>query len=144
MKEGGVTVKMHAPVGWKLITSKEEPLDWNAVATAPGGKVEFGVDLRAGFAGLNPRQQYEKYLAEVHKTYDPKVRIAEEPPIKLPDGRTLTPYRFFSDYWKERLTVIVPEGKMVTLFELDTPSKSALAASRAAVKAIFASYSATR
>jgi len=134
LHDQGVTVELRAPAGWKVISSADEPLDWQFAVTAPDEKREFGIRLEANAAP-------KKYLSEIHHLYDPKIKMTPEPPLHLADGRSITPYRCSSSYWKERLLVIVPEGKTATILEFTAPDRAAFAKSRPLIEQIFASYS---
>jgi hypothetical protein len=66
--------------------------------------------------------------------------MTPEAPLRLADGRTITPYRFSSSYWKERLLVIIPEGKTATVFEFTAPNQAAFTKSRTLIEQVFATY----
>lgn len=106
--------------------------------------MEFGMSVNR-YAGNPPvADRYRQYLKDVHRYYDPKVRMTPEPPFSLKDGRTVMPYRYESAYWKERLVVIVPEGEPAAVFEFEAPTIEALRKLRPEIEAVMQSYAATR
>lgn len=140
LKEAGAHVQLTAPAGWTIVSSKDEPLDWNYAANAPqGDKREFGIRLDE--VGPHAATTYEAYLKNVHQLYDPKVRMAPEAPFTLKDGRQITPFRYSSPYWKERLVIIIPEGKATTVLEFTAPTLKSLRASHALIQEMLDSYS---
>jgi hypothetical protein len=137
----GVTVQFRVPDGWKIVDSFEEPLDWDFAANAPHDERQFGVVVRADKKpGSSAKALYQDYLKEVHQLYDPKVRMTPEAPFTLKDGRSITPWRFSSQYWKERLVIIIPEGKAMTIFEFTAPTLESLKSSRGLIQQMLASY----
>jgi hypothetical protein len=136
----GVTVQFRVPDGWKIADSFEEPLDWDFAANAPRDERQFGVVVRADKPGSTEKSRYQDYLKNVHQLYDPKVRMTPEAPFKLKDGRFITPYRFFSEYWKQRLVIIIPEGKAMTIFEFTAPTQESLKSSRDLIQRMLAAY----
>jgi hypothetical protein len=140
LKEGTVSVNLVAPSGWTVVNSKDEPLDWNYAASAPkdDGR-EFGVRLDE--VGAHAATTYQDYLKNVHQLYDPKVRMAPEATFTLKDGRKITPYRYYSTYWKERLVIIIPEGKAATVLEFTAPTLASLRGSHELIQQMLSTYS---
>ena len=140
LKEKGVSVQVTAPSGWTVVSSKDEPLDWNYAGDPPtkDGR-QFGVRLDE--VGPHAATDYQAYLKNVHQLYDPKVRMAPEAPFTLKDGRKITPYRYYSKYWQQRLVIIIPEGNAATVFEFTAPTLESLRGSRELIQQMLNTYS---
>jgi hypothetical protein len=139
LKEGTVSVSLDAPSGWTVVSSKDEPLDWNYAASAPkGDERELGVRLDE--VGPHAATTYQDYLKNVHQLYDPKVLMAPEAPFTLKDGRRITPYRYYSAYWKQRLVIIIPEGKAATVLEFTAPTLASLRGSHVLIQQMLDTY----
>jgi hypothetical protein len=136
----GVTVQFCVPEGWKIVDSFEEPLDWDFAADAPHDAREFGVVVRKDKRGRTAQGRYEDYLKNVHDLYDTKVRMVPDDPFVLKDGRTLTPYRYYSEYWKQRLVIILPQDGAMTIFEFTAPTLESLKSSHEAIQQMLGSY----
>ena len=139
LKEGAVSVQLAAPSGWTVVSSKDEPLDWNYAGDPPtkDGR-QFGVRLDE--VGPHAATTYQAYLKNVHQLYDPKVRMAPEAPFTLKDGRKITPYRYYSTYWQQRLVIIIPEGKAATVLEFTAPTLESLRSSHALIQQMLDTY----
>ena len=48
--------------------------------------------------------------------------MTAERPFRLQDGRGLTPRRYFSDYWGQRLVLFIPEREYTCEFEFSKQS----------------------
>ena len=139
LKEGSVSVQVTAPFGWKIVSSKDEPLDWNYAGDPPtqDGR-QFGVRLDE--VGPHAATDYPTYLKNVHQLYDPKVRMAPEAAFTLKDGRKITPQRYYSKYWQQRLVIIIPEGKAATVFEFTAPTLESLRSSHELIQQMLNTY----
>jgi len=144
LKAEGVAVQLRAPDGWKVVSSKDEPMDWDYAANAPKDPREFGVILRKDDPKAAAAKRYQDYLANVQQHYDPKVRMAPEAPFTLKDGRSITPYRFSSAYWKQRLVIIIPEGKAATVLEFTAPTLESLKGSHELIQAMLSTYTSAK
>jgi hypothetical protein len=144
LKAEGVTAQFQAPDGWKVVDAKNEPIDWDYAANAPRDEREFGVILQKDDPKATTAGRYQSYLANVHAHYDPKVRMTPDAPFTLKDGRTITPYRFSSAYWKQRLVIIIPEGNAATTFEFTAPTLESLKASHELIQKMLSTYQRTK
>lgn len=136
----GILVSFKAPPGWPVLDCVDQPLDWHFVASSPDSKVSFGMRV-VGFGGDLPiLQQYQSYLEGIHRHNDDQVQMAPEAPLRLSDGREVVPYRYYSDYWKERLVVMIPEGGPTTIFEFDAPDLATLQSLRDTIREVIYSY----
>jgi hypothetical protein len=110
-------------------------------AGSPGSA--FGLDFTVDD---NPRketvaEQYASYLKSIRTSADDKVQMRHEARFRLPDERELTPYRYFSDYWGQRLVLIIPEHEYTCRFEFSAHSSlAALRGSHGAIQRILESY----
>jgi len=144
-----IIVTFHVPENWQILACTEEPMDWIYSTGSPTGlSLDFRVGPSTGL-GENPGrlslpEQYRRYLKAIHAVYDDKVKMSPETPFHLPDGRRLTPRRYFSDYWGQRLVLLVPEGEDTCEFEFAAKgSLSGLRASHDAIQHILDSYRCT-
>ena len=145
-----IIVTFHLPENWQIFACTDEPMDWIYSTVSPSG---FSLDFRVGpgnGSGENPDrvslpELYRRYLKSIHAVYDDMVKMSRETPLHLPDGRRLTPHRYFSDYWGQRLVLLVPEGKETCEFEFSAKgSLSGLRASHDAIQHILDSYRCTQ
>jgi hypothetical protein len=137
-------VTFHVPSEWRVSACTDEPMDciFSAGSSPNGLSLAFSVyeDSR------NPSlaQKYRSHLEGIHAHADPKVRMHAEAPFRLADGRQLTPYRYFSDYWGQRLVLLIPEGQYTCEFEFTARrSLPALRASHGAIQQVLDSYRCT-
>jgi hypothetical protein len=144
-----IIVTFRVPQNWQIFACTEEPMDWIYSTASPTG---FSLDFRVGpITGLgeNPDrlplpEQYRRYLKAIHAVYDEEVKMSPETPFHLHDGRRLTPRRYFSDYWGQRLVLLVPEGENTCEFEFTAKwSLSGIRASHDAIQHILDSYRCT-
>ena len=145
-----IIVTFHVPENWRILACTEEPMDWIYSTGSPSGlSLDFRVGSSTGL-GKHPGrlplpEQYRRYLEQIHAHYDDEVKMSPEAtPFHLPDGRRLTPRRYFSDYWDQRLVLLVPEGEDTCEFEFSSRrSLSGLRASHDAIQHILDSYRCT-
>jgi len=137
-------VTFRVPDEWRVSACTDEPMDciFSAGSSPSGLSVAFSIYQES--RNLSLPEQYLSYLEGIHAHNDPKVRMSPEAPFRLSDGRKLTPHRYFSDYWGQRLVLLIPEGDYTCEFEFTAKrSLSALRASHNAIQQILDSYKCT-
>jgi hypothetical protein len=136
-----MTVSFRVPSDWHVYACTDEPM--NSIYSAGTPASAFGLDFTVE---ENPHkqsvaEQYRSYLKFIRGSADDKVQMRPEAPFRLPDKRQLTPYRYFSDYWGQRLVVLIPEREYTCRFEFSAHSSlAALRASHSAIHRILQSY----
>jgi hypothetical protein len=129
------------PEDWQISSCIDEPMDFifSAGSSPNGLSLAFTIDENARH--LSVPRQYSSHLKHIHAVYDDKVRVSAETPLQLRDGRLLTPRRYFSDYWGQRLVLLIPENEYTCEFEFTARrSLSDLRKSHAAIQRILDSY----
>jgi len=136
-----IIVTFRVPDDWQISSCIDEPMDFifTADSSPKGLSLAFTVDANASHLSL--ARLYDSHLKHIHEYYDDKVRMTAEAPFRLRDGRRLTPRRYFSDYWGQRLVLLIPEGDYTCQFEFTgRRSLSDLRDSHAAIQRILDSY----
>jgi hypothetical protein len=128
-------VSFRVPPDWHVSACTDGPM--NSIFSAGGQVSPFGLD----FTVEEPSRNYRSYLKFIRAHYDDKVEMRPEAEFTLPDGRKLTPYRYFSDYWGQRLVLLIPEADYTCQFEFTALSSlAALRGSHTAMQRILDSY----
>jgi len=136
-----IIATFRVPEDWQISSCVDEPMDFIfAAGPSPNGlSLAFTIDENARHLSL-PRQ-YSSHLKHIQTVYDDKVRMSAETPFQLRDGRRLTPHRYFSDYWGQRLVLLIPEDEYTCQFEFTARrSLSDLRESHAAIQRLLDSY----
>ena len=141
---GTMVVAFRVPPEWRVSACTDEPMDCIFSAGSSPNSLSLAFSLYQDSRKLSLSQRYRRYLEGIHAHADTKVGMRAESPYCLPDGRRITPYRYFSDYWGQRLVVLIPEGDYTSEFEFTARrSLSALRASHGTVQQILDSYTCT-
>lgn len=136
LASGSSRIQFAVPPGWKIISSLDEPLDWNYAADAPSRELSFGVSLDPQSPTLTIPQRQQAYLAKIHQLYDDKIRSARASSFTLADGQSVPAYSYQSSYWGRRVVVIIPIGDSAATFEFSDPAHKFSEPSRAAMQQI--------
>jgi hypothetical protein len=140
-----MVVTFRVPPKWNVSACTDEPMDCIFSAESSPNGLSLAFSLDRNFRSQSLSQQYRSYLDGIHGGADPKVEMRAEAPFRLPDGRQLTPQRYFSDYWGQRLVLLIPEGDYTCEFEFTAGrSLSAIRASHDAIQSILDTYTCTR
>jgi hypothetical protein len=136
-----MVVSFRVPSGWRVYACTDEPMNciFSTGSSPDGLSLDFTVEQNSRKQSLP--QQYRSYLDFLRAHADDKVQMRPEARFRLPDGRQHIPYRYFSDYWGQRLVLLIPEGEYTCQFEFSARrSLSALRASHQAIQQIIDSY----
>ena len=134
-------VTFRVPENWRVSACTDEPMDCVFTAGLSSNGLGLAFSLYRDRPNLSLPQRYRSYLEGIHEHADDKVRMSVEGPFRLPDGRSLTPRRYFSNYWGQRLVLLIPQGEYTCEFEFTVKrSLSGLRASHQAIQSILDSY----
>jgi hypothetical protein len=138
-----MTISFRVPPDWNVSACTDEPMNsiFSAGSTASPFTLDFIVQQNS--RKLSLVEQYRSHLKFIRGFADPKVQMRPETRFGLPDGRKLTPHRYFSEYWGQRLVLLIPEGEYTCQFEFSASSLTALRASHNAIQRILQSYTRT-
>jgi hypothetical protein len=107
---GKIMVWFRVPKSWRVYACTKEPMDTAFSTGDPKGRLSADFTLYEDSRSLPEPELYRNYLEGRQSHNDPKIRMRTEAPFQLPDGRRLTPRRFFSAYWGQRMVLLIPEG----------------------------------
>jgi hypothetical protein len=134
-------VTFRVPSAWHVSACTDEPMDCIFSAGSSPNGLSLAFSLYQDSRKLSLSQQYRSHLDGIHAHADRKVQMRSEAPFRLPDGRQVIPHRYFSDYWGQRLVLLIPEGDYTCEFEFTARrSLSGLRASHDAIQSILDSY----
>ena len=124
----GSDFTMAPPRGWHTVFATEQPLDAHVVCGAPDGKRLANIVIWDGSrvptaAEVRPGPSAEAYLQMLRQSADPKIQMSRERDIILTGGRRLRVWRFYSEYWGERLYATFPAGSAVVSVEVGSLSR---------------------
>ena len=140
-----MTVTFRVPEDWQITSCIDEPMDFIFAADSPANDLSLAFTMDKNVRHLSPAGQYNSHLEHIRTVYDDKVQMSTERPFRLHDGRRLTPHRYFSDYWGQRLVLFIPEGEYICEFEFSAKrSLSDLRKSHDAIQRILDSYRCSR
>ena len=139
-----IIVTFRVPEEWRVSACTDERMDCIFSAGSSPSGLSLAFSIYQDSRNLSLPHQYRSHLEGIHAHNDPKVRMSPEVPFRLSDGRRLTPHRYFSDYWGQRLVLLIPEGDYTCEFEFTAKrSLSVLRASHNAIQQILDSYKCT-
>ena len=146
----GLIAKLQVPRGWHIVACTDQPMD--CLVAAGSNSKGVGFDLNEGAwdgKSLSVEEQYKNNLETIQHHSDPAVQMVSVPPFHLRDGRELPAYRYFSDYWGQRLAVFIPEGNETVCLEFSSHRSKAsalkdLESSYGEIQKILDGYSCTR
>lgn len=141
IRSGATQVQFTVPPGWKVVSPLDEPCDWDWAADAPSGQLSFGVRLEPSKQTLSMLERHQAFLANVHKSYDPKIRLERTAPYTIANGQSVPAYLYTSAYWGQRTVVIIPEGANAVTFEFSSNTSKTTANQRTAIQQILGTYS---
>ena len=124
----GLIAQLQVPKGWTIWACTDQPMD--SIFSAGSNSKGVGFDLQEvdyGGRSLTVEEQYKDDLEAIQHHSDPNVQMVAVPPFHLKDGRELPAYRYFSDYWGQRLEVIIPEGKESVSLEFSSSKRDSSA-----------------
>lgn len=135
-----MTVSFRVPPDWSISACTDQPM--NSIFSAGSTASPFTLDfiIQENSRKLSLAEQYRSYLKFIHGFADDEVQMRPEAKFRLPDGRKLTPRHYFSEYWGQRLVLLIPEGEYTCQFEFSASSLTALRASHNAIQEILQSY----
>ena len=139
-----IIVSFRVPESWQVLACTDEPMDFIYSAWSSPSRLSLAFRVSENSRRLSLREHYRSYLEGIHAHYDDEVKMSAETPFQLHDGRRLTPRRYFSDYWGQRLVLFILEGEYTCEFEFTAKrSLSRLRASHDAIQHILDSYRCT-
>ena len=103
-------VTFRVPPEWRITACTDEPMDCIFSAGSSPNGLSLAFSLYQDSPKVSLPERYRRYLQSIHAHADRDVRMSAESAFRLPDGRQVTPYRYFSDYWGQRLVLLIPEG----------------------------------
>ncbi len=136
-----MTVSFRVPPDWRVYACTDEPMNSIFSAGSPASPFALDFTVEENPRKQNIAEQYRTYLKFIRTSADEDVQMRPEAPFRLPAGRQLTPYRYFSDYWGQRLVLVIPEGEYTCRFEFSgRASVAVLRASHSSIQNILQSY----
>ena len=136
-----IIVTFRVPENWRVSACTDEPMDCIFSAGSSPNGLGLAFSVYRDTSNLSLSQRYRSYLEGIHEHADDRVRMSAEPPFRLSDGRSLTPRRYFSDYWGQRLVLLIPQREYTCEFKFTAKrSFSGLRASHQAIQSILESY----
>ena len=136
-----MTVSFRVPPDWRVYACTDEPMNSIFSAGSPVSHFSLDFNVDENSRKLSLAEQYRSYLDFIRAHADDKVQMRREAKFRLPDGRQLTPYRYFSEYWGQRLVLLIPEGDYTCQFEFSARSSlAALRGSHTAIQQVLQSY----
>ena len=137
----GTTVRFDIPKAFEVVSCVDQPLDWQYVIYSKKQKFGFYVTLEKGFTDTALSERYQNYLNGIHDVHDPKVEMQPAAPFYLRDGTRIISYRYFSEYWGQRLVVMIPKGVYTTTFEFSASTETELESFRPIIQKVLGSFS---
>jgi hypothetical protein len=138
-------VTFRVPENWHITSCIDEPMDFIFAADSSSNNRSLAFTIDKNGRPMSLPRQYTSHLAHLRTVYDDKIQMRAEKPFRLHDGRLLTPQRYFSDYWGQRLVLFIPEGEYTCEFEFSgKKSLSDLRKSHNSIQRILDSYRSSR
>lgn len=140
LEVNGGRTEFKLPEGVTAISAVDEPMDWLYSLLREGTEVQVGIITGPAKPGEKVEDAFKQYLESIHQMHDPKVTMALGPEFTLPGGRKVPSMIYSSEYWKNRLVVIIPEERVRTMLELGAGSPDDLKKETPVLEQLLAGY----